>query len=243
MDGGRYALGILEQLAPFIPVVKRKSRTLHTETSYPQAVNDMILATQAVDDPDFTPLAAVAGAIADLVADYIAATTDATKIMIDNGGDISIRLRGDDQVRVGLRLDVASKRIDYVLSVERDCGICTSGFGGRSFTLGVANAVTVLAERAALADAVATYLGNKTTVDSPNVEREWAENIDPETDIPGKKVTKYVGVISEAEIQQALQNGWEEALRLINRGTICGAVIAVKGNTVTAGMPLQPIRG
>jgi ApbE superfamily uncharacterized protein (UPF0280 family) len=242
MNGGRYALGILEQLAPFTPVVKRKTCTLQTDSSYPRVVNEMILATQRVEDPDFTPLAAVAGALADLVADYLAETTNATKIIIDNGGDISIRLREGDHARVGLRPDVAAERIDYVVPVERDCGICTSGLGGRSFTLGVASAVTVLAERASLADAVATYLGNKTTIDSQNVAREWAEKIDPETDIPGKKVTTHVGAISQAEIQGALQNGYQEAIRLVSRGTIWGAAIAVKGNLITTGMPLQPAR-
>ncbi|MBA7584358.1 hypothetical protein ES708_26311 [subsurface metagenome] len=241
IEGGRYALKILEQLADCLPVIRRKSISLRPESGYPQVVKEMILATQAIKDPDFTPLAAVAGATADMVADYLL-KTDATKIVVNNGGDISIRLREGEEIKVGLCLDLASKQIDYLLSVENDCGICTSGIGGRSFTLGVTNAVIVLAGRASVADAEATYLGNKTTLDSPNVERDWAERIYPDTDIPGKKVTVSVGTLSEAEIQQALENGQREALQLMDNGTIHGAVLSVKDNILPLGVFAHEMR-
>lgn len=241
MEGGQYALKILEQLAAFITVIRRKSVTLKLESGYPEVVREMVLATQAVKDPDFTPLAAVAGTTADMVADYLL-KTDATKIVVNNGGDISIRLREREEIKVGLCMDLASREIDYALPVENDCGICTSGIGGRSFTLGVANAVIVLAERASVADAAATYLGNKTTLDSPNIEKDWAERIYPDTDIPGKKVTVAVGTLSEIEIQQALESGQKEALRLINSGTIRGAVISVKHSVLPLGIFPHKIR-
>ncbi|MDH5695594.1 MAG: UPF0280 family protein [Dehalococcoidia bacterium] len=241
IEGGRYALKILEQLAAFLPVIRRKSVTLRPESDYPEVVREMILATQAVEASDFTPLAAVAGTTADMVADYLL-KTDATRIVVDNGGDISIRLREGEEIKVGLCLDLSRREIDYALPVEDDCGICTSGIGGRSFTLGVANAVIVLAGRASVADAAASYLGNKTTLDSPNVERDWAERIYPDTDIPGKRVTVSVGTLSEAEIQQALGSGQKEALRLINSGTIRGAVICVKDSVLPLGIFLHKIR-
>jgi ApbE superfamily uncharacterized protein (UPF0280 family) len=236
IDGGNYALKILEQLAAFLPVIKSRSCKLYTQAGYPPVVNDMISATQATGDPDFTPMAAVAGAIADLVADYVTETTDATRIMINNGGDISIRLKDGNHVRVGLCTGLAASRVDYFLSVDKDCGICTSGFGGRSFTLGIASAVTVLAGRASLADAFATYIGNKTSIDAPNIKRERADSLDPDTDIPGKDVTTFVGDLSDAETERALQNGWEGAIRFLNNGTIDGAVIAVKRKIVTVGV-------
>lgn len=242
IEGAQYALKILDQLAAFLPIIKKRALILKPEGGYPEVVNEMISATQAINDPDFTPLAAVAGAISDMVADYLLNKTDATKIVINNGGDISIRLRERGKTEVGLCLDLARKQIDYLLPVENDCGICTSGIGGRSFTLGIANAVVVLADRASVADASATYLGNKTTVDSNNVKREWAERIYSDTDIPGKKVTVLVGSLSTAEIQQALENGQREALRLIDNGTIHGAVIAVKGNVLPLGLFPHKIR-
>lgn len=241
MEGGRYALKILEQLAVFLPVIRRKSLTLRLESGYPEVVKEMILATRAVNDPDFTPLAAVAGTTADMVADYLL-KTGATKIVVNNGGDISIRLREGEEIKAGLCLDLAKGEIDYALPVENDCGICTSGIGGRSFTLGIANAVIVLAERASVADAAATYLGNKTTLDSPNVERDWAEKIYPDTDIPEKKVVVSVGTLSEAEIQRALESGQKEALWLINSGIIRGAVISVKDSVLPLGIFPHKIR-
>lgn len=241
IEGGRYALKILEQLAAFLPIIKKRASILKPGGGYPEVVNEMISATQAINDPDFTPLAAVAGATSDMVADYLL-KTDATKIVVNNSGDISIRLREEEKTEVGLCLDVASKQIDYLLPVENDCGICTSGIGGRSFTLGIANAIVVLADRASVADATATYLGNKTTVDSSNVKREWAERIYPDTDIPGKKVTVSVGSLSTAEIQQALENGQREALRLIDNGTIHGAVLSVKDNILPLGVFAHKMR-
>lgn len=235
MEGAQYALKILAQLAAFLPIIKKRASILKLEGDYPGVVNEMISATQAINDPDFTPLAAVAGATSDMIADYLLKTS-ATKIVVNNSGDISIRLREGGETKVGLCLDLARKEIDYLLPVENDCGICTSGIGGRSFTLGIADAVVVLADRASVADVTATYLGNKTTVDSSNVKREWAERIYPDTDIPGKKVTVSVGTLSEAEIQQALENGQREALRLIDNGTIHGAVLSVRDNILPLGV-------
>ena len=235
IDGAQYALKLLEQLANFLAVIKKKASALKLEDSYPQVVREMISAVQAINDPELTPLAAVAGATSDLVADYLL-NTKATKIMVNNGGDIAIRLREEGEIRVGLCLNLASREIDYFLPVGSDCGICTSGVGGRSFTLGIASAVVTLADRASVADAAATYLGNKTNVDSDKVKREWAEIIYPDTDIPGKKVTISVGALSRAEIQQALESGQREALKLINTGVIHGALLAVKDNLLPLGV-------
>ena len=235
IEGAEYALKILEQLANFLPVVKKRALTLKPKDSYPQVIKEMISAAQVINDPDLTPLAAVAGATSDLVADYLL-KTKATKIMVNNGGDIAIRLREEEEIRVGLCLNLGRKEIDYFLPVESDCGICTSGVGGRSFTLGIASAVVALADRASVADAAATYLGNKTNVDSDKVKREWSEIIYPDTDIPGKKVTISVGALSETEIQQALENGQREALPLIDNGVIHGAVLSVKDKILPMGV-------
>ena len=235
VEGAQYALKILEQQAEFLPIIRKKSLTLKSGDNYPPVVKEMIWATQAVGDPDFTPLAAVAGATSDLVADYLL-KSGATKIVVNNGGDIAIRLREGERVEVGLCLDLEKKEVKHSFSAEGDCGICTSGIGGRSFTLGVANAVVVLAKRASLADVAATYLGNKTNVESPRVRRDWAENIYPDTDIPGMRVTVSVGELSEVEIQQALESGKNEARRLMDKGIIHGTVLAVKGNILPLGI-------
>jgi len=240
-DGAQYALKILEQLAKFLPVIKTNTSMLATSSHYPEVVNEMISATQTIGDTDLTPLAAVAGATSDLVADYLL-DTDATKIIVDNGGDIAVRLKKGEIAEVGLCLDLVRREIDYFIPVDNSCGICTSGFGGRSFTLGIANSVVVMASRASLADAAATYLGNRTTVDSRNVRRELAARIDPDTDIPAKEVTVSVGHLSAAEIQEALKKGQDETLRLIDKGIIHGAILSVKDNILPLGVFAHKMR-
>lgn len=235
VEGAQYGLKILGQLADFLPVIKKKALTLKLEDSYPDVVREMISAAQTINEPDLTPLAAVAGATSDMIADYLF-KTGATRICINNGGDIAIRLREGEKVEVGLCLDLEKEAIEYSFSAESDCGICTSGIGGRSHTLGVASAVVTLSDRASTADAAATRLGNQTNVDSEQVKRELAERIYPDTDIPGKRVTVSVGSLSLDEVQQALENGKREALRLMDRGIIYGAVLSVKDNILPLGV-------
>ena len=241
IEGAQYALNILEQLANFLPVIKKKALTLKPEHSYPKVVKEMISAVRFINDPDFTPLAAVAGATSDMVADYLL-KTKATKIIVNNGGDIAIRLREGHSAKVGLRLNLMRPDFNYNVLIERDCGICTSGIGGRSFTLGVADGVTVVAHQAALADAAATFLGNKTVVTSPKVKRVLAESIYPDTDLVGVEVTHSVGALSDEEIDTAMNMGKAEALRLMESSLIYGAVISVKDHVDTIGYFVKAIK-
>ena len=233
-EGARYALHLLKHLSHSLPIIKQKSTQLTVQKDFPEVVNEMILATQAMEDPSLTPLAAVAGTTADLVADLLL-QTGATKIVVNNGGDIAIRLREGESARVGLCLDISKHEVKSYVTVTQDCGICTSGFGGRSFTLGVADSVVTLSDRASVADAAATRLGNKTNILSPKILRKKAKNIYPDTDIPDERVTVLVGDLSECEIKRALRNGKHEASKLIQKHLIHGAVIAVKGMRLDLG--------
>ncbi len=241
IEGAQYALKILEQLANFLPVIKKKALTLKPEDSYPKVVKEMISTAQVINDPDLTPLVAVAGATSDMVADYLL-KTKATKIIVNNGGDIAIRLREGDSAIVGLRLNLMRPDYKYNVLIDRDCGICTSGIGGRSFTLGVADGVTVIANQASMADAAATFLGNKTSVNSPMVKRVLAESIYPDTDLQGVEVTQSVGDLSEDEIETALSRGKAEALMLIKRNLINGAIISVKDHVNPIGYFVKAVK-
>lgn len=233
-SGADFALEILRQQAEYLPVIKQRVASLSVDRGYPEVVNLMISSCQRINDPLLTPLAAVAGAASDMVADYIA-NYNATKIVVDNGGDIAIRIKGDESVKVGLRLNLARPEFNYTLLVDRDCGICTSGFGGRSFTLGVADGVAVLAQKAAVADAATTFLANRTTVNSPEIKRATAESIYPETDIPGLKVTQSIGVLNEGEIDFVLDRGKAEAIKLMKKELIHGAMFSVKDRVDSVG--------
>jgi ApbE superfamily uncharacterized protein (UPF0280 family) len=233
-EGARYALHLLRQLSCSLSLIKQKSIRLTSRRGLPEVVNEMILATQAMEDPSLTPLAAVAGATADLVADFLL-HRGATKVVANNGGDIAIRVREGESARVGLCLDISKHEVNSYVAVTQDCGICTSGFGGRSFTLGIADSVVILSDRASVADAAATRVGNKTTLLSPKILREKAKLIYPDTDIPEEKITVSVGDLTGLEIKKALRNGTAEALNLIKKELIWGAVLAVKGNRIDVG--------
>ena len=241
-SGAALALEILEQQANSLAVVRQRAANLSVSAVYPEVVNKMIIACQSLNDPTLTPLAAVAGAASDMVADYVA-RAGATKIIVDNGGDIAIRLREGETAIVGLRLNLTRPDYGYRVLIDRDCGICTSGIGGRSFTLGVADGLTVLAHQAAIADAAATYLGNKTVVNSAEVRRVLAESVYPDTDLVSVEVTASVGVLSEDEIHTAMSAGKAQARTLMESNVILGAVISVKDRVAAMGNFRNALRG
>ena len=224
------AMRLLEEQARFLPLIKKKAHALKIKLEYPDVIRRMIDAAQKMVESDLTPLAAVAGAASDVVADFLV-SRGGTKVIVDNGGDIAIRLREGEIVRVGVKTDIHAKNPAYVIPIDAGSGVggvATSGFGGRSFTKGIASAATVLAEDASLADAAATVVGNYTNVEDPGVSRSRAEAIYPETDIAGEWVTTGVGALPPERAEEALQNGFRKARALVERGLIKGALIAVK---------------
>ena len=231
LKGGRMAFRVLEDLAPFLPVLKKKALRLDVEASFPEVVRRMVEACKRMEVQDLTPMAAVAGASSDMVADFLI-SEGGTKIIVDNGGDVAIRLKEDEEVRVGIKTGVDAKKPGCLLVINSRMGVggvATSGIGGRSFTKGIASAVTVLSENASLADAAATVIGNATYVEDLSVKRCLPETVYPDTDIPGEWVTESVGELSPQRIEEALEKGLAEAYRIYRKGHIKGAFIAVKG--------------
>jgi ApbE superfamily uncharacterized protein (UPF0280 family) len=230
MEGARLAMRLLEDQAKYLPLIKRKAHTLEVRPEYPEVVRKMIDSTQKMEELDLTPLAAVAGAGSDLVADLLFGR-GATKVIVDNGGDIALRLREGEAARVGWKTDIAAENPGYVIPIDAKMGVggvATSGLGGRSFTKGIASAATVLAGNASMADAAATVVGNNTNVIDPGISKSRAEAIYPDTDIAGEWVTTGVGTLSVEKVGEALQNGLNKASALYARGLIQGALIAVK---------------
>jgi len=233
-EGAHFAMGLIDDLSKCLPIIKSKSLTLEIIDIYPEIVQRMIRATQQPGEPDLTPLAAVAGTASEMVADFIF-NKGGTKVIVDNGGDIAIRLREGEVARVGVKTEISAKQPAYLISIDSTMGIggvATSGFGGRSFTKGIASAATVLAERASLADAAATVIGNFTNVDDPNITRTLAERIYPDTDIAGEWVTTKVGTLSQKKIEEALNNGLSKANTIYLGGLIHGALIALQKKAV-----------
>jgi len=234
-EGAHFAMKVLEDLARFLPVLKKKSKSLEPKEAFPDVVRRMIDATKKMEEPDLTPLAAVAGTASDVVADFLFAK-GGTKVIVDNGGDIAIRLREGEKAGVGVKTEIDAKQPAYLISIGsgmRVGGVATSGLGGRSFTKGIASAATILSETASVSDAAATVIGNFTNVEDANIARSLAEEIYPDTDIAGEWVTTGVGELSQEKVEQALNKGLSKAYSICQKGLIHGALIALQGRVVS----------
>jgi hypothetical protein len=119
-------------------------------------------------------------------------------------------------------------RIDAASGVG---GIATSGTRGRSFSLGIADAVTVVAHSAAAADAAATLIANAVDIDSPAITRRPARELDPDSDLRDLPVTVSVGLLGPADVEAALAAGAERALGYRERGLILDAALMLQGST------------
>jgi ApbE superfamily uncharacterized protein (UPF0280 family) len=185
-----------------------------------------------------TPMAAVAGAVADeIAAAMLAAEPDLRTLHVNNGGDIAVHAAPGATVRIGMVADLASAVPEGLIEVGHGSGIggvATSGWRGRSFSLGIADAVTVLARDAASADAAATIIANAVDADDPAVRRAPARSLDPDSDLRDCPVTIDVGRLQEGSVQSALRAGQAAAERLINRGLIVGAALALQERWVIA---------
>ena len=182
-----------------------------------------------------TPMAAVAGAVAEEILDTMTAAATLSRAYVNNGGDIALHFAPGEQLVVGMveRPDRPSlfgtARLDSTQPVR---GIATSGWRGRSFSLGIADAVTVLAERAAMADAAATIIANAVDLPGhPSIVRVPARTLAPDNDLGDRLVTQEVGELSSFEIAVALDAGVAVARSLRTRGLICSAALRLHGNT------------
>ncbi|MGQ0675022.1 MAG: UPF0280 family protein [Rhodospirillales bacterium] len=190
-----------------------------------------------------TPMAAVAGAVADEMLAAMTAGRDLTRAYVNDGGDIAIHLAPGQTFRVGVAgaagLDGdPSGEIDGFAAIPFAFparGVATSGRGGRSLSLGIADAATVLARDAAAADAAATLIANAVDVASDAIRRLPANQVKDDSDLGAIPVTVAVGRLSEDEIATALDNGAAEARRMIAGGLILGALLQLRGRRRAVG--------
>jgi ApbE superfamily uncharacterized protein (UPF0280 family) len=190
----------------------------------------MTRAVGAHRDVFITPMAAVAGAVADEILAAMLKGCRLTRAYVNNGGDIALHLQPGQRYTAGLPYRSDSSRPDVQCTVTHDMpvrGIATSGHGGRSFSLGIADTVTVLARDAASADAAATLIANAVNVDHPAVRRATAESLDPDSDLGKLMVTTEVGPLDEHAVSAALVAGVTAARRMQSAGLIEGAVLSL----------------
>lgn len=195
-----------------------------------------------------TPMAAVAGAVADHLLAALCAGRRLEKAYVNDGGDIAFHLSPGASLTCGLVADLAAPSIDGRFTLTHDLpvrglatsGRATKGQGGRSFSLGIADAVTVLATDAAAADAAATIVAN--AVDLPGhaaIARAPADSLDPDSDLGARPVTVGLGPLSEAEIDAALARGRDVAAALGQAGRLHAAVLMLRGRGASVGLVPQ----
>ena len=175
--------------------------------------------------PDFiTPMAAVAGSVADNILNVLVKDTKLEKAYVNNGGDVSFYLTENQTVKSSLAsIPNIIAEIDYK---DKSRGIATSGWRGRSFSLGIADSVTVLADNAAMADAAATIIANSVNIKNhPSIIKKPAEEIYEDSDLKNLMVTVEVGDLKQSEIEDALKNGNEVGKKYLENGLINSALI------------------
>jgi uncharacterized protein len=225
---------ILDELCAELRLLRRRL----TESSPPPTgtiARRMVQAVSPYRNRCFiTPMAAVAGAVAEAVLSAITEAARLRRAYVNNGGDIALHLEPTQNYSIGMveRPETpslfASVKISSTTAVR---GVATSGWRGRSFSLGIADAVTVLAKSAAKADAAATIIANAVDLPAhPAIVRIPASQIAPDSDLLNHPVTRAVGPLSPQEISQALDAGASVAGQLRAQHLIHSVALSLQGH-------------
>jgi hypothetical protein len=177
-----------------------------------------------------TPMAAVAGAVAEEVLAALAGAPGLTAAYVNNGGDIALFLAPGASLRIGVVPHLSRAMPEALIRIRAQDpvrGIATSGWPGRSFSLGIADTVTVLAARAAAADAAATVIANAVDAEHPAIRRAPASSLDPDSDLGKRLVTTGVGPLPAEVVEAALDAGEARAEALLSAGLIDGAALVL----------------
>jgi ApbE superfamily uncharacterized protein (UPF0280 family) len=184
-------------------------------------------------------MAAVAGAVGEEILGAMCEAAPLDRAYVNNGGDIALHLARGEQFCVGLMDRPDSHGVIRTMIVDADDpsrGVATSGRHGRSFSLGIADAVTVLAKTAASADAAATIIANAVDLPGhPAIIRRPACGLQPDSDLGPRLVTREVGELAGNEIEEALAAGEIRARELLAAGLIDAAALRLFGETVVVG--------
>jgi uncharacterized protein len=236
---------VLDELCAELPLLRREPNLDEWPTGV--IARRMADAVMPYSTQTFiTPMAAVAGAVAGEILRAMTSTAALDKAYVNNGGDIALHLAPRQHFVVGMveRPDRPSLFGTATLTADQPVrGVATSGWRGRSFSLGIADAVTILADTAAMADAAATIIAN--TVDLPGhpaILRIPACDLAPDNDLGERLVTQTVGKLTDREISIALAAGLERAGSLISDTLIRAAALHLQGRTRIVGDTLQLTR-
>jgi ApbE superfamily uncharacterized protein (UPF0280 family) len=231
---------VLDELCGELPLLRQPARV-----GFPQPAGVIAKRMAAAVAPYcertfITPMAAVAGAVAEEILGCMTSAANLARAYVNNGGDIALHLAPGERFVVGMveRPDRPSLfgKVE-LLSTQPVRGIATSGWRGRSFSLGIADAVTVLADCAAMADAAATIIANAVDLPGhPAISRLPARDLAPDSDLGGRLVTQSVGKLFPDEIAAALHAGVAVAESLLHDRLIRSAALHLHGHTKVVGL-------
>lgn len=176
-----------------------------------------------------TPMAAVAGAVADEILQAMLMGTQLDKAFVNNGGDIAVHVRAGHLLDAGIVSNLLQPALDASLRLSHSCGVATSGWRGRSQSLGIADAATIVAATAAQADAAATLVANAVDVRHAGVHRRPARELKEDSDLGELPVTVGVDPLPPAAVDAALDCGLGVAQDMARKGFLHGACIALQG--------------
>ena len=228
---------VLEELVAELPELRRPSTSAPRSLMGPTARRMERAVTRFADRFFITPMAAVAGSVADEMMETMTRGRKLRRAYVNDGGDIAIFLSPGEEMTAAIA-GIGHGFGDRITIRFEDPvrGIATSGWRGRSHSLGIADAVTVLAEDAALADAAATLIANAVDLpEHPAIERTPANVLAPDSDLGARLVTTGVGALDDREIAQALERGLLVAEEFVARGLIVSAALFLKGQSRLAG--------
>jgi len=228
---------VLEELCSELPLLRSPENAKWARLQGPIAKRMAVAVSNF--DAFITPMAAVAGAIADELRDLICTEAQIRRAIVNNGGDVSLYLAQGFECQIGLVSNPDAGLAGGTLRISTDDdiqGIATSGWRGRSHSLGIADAVTVTAADCAIADAAATIIAN--TIDlpgHPGVRRSPASQLSPDSDLGDLLVTTGVQQFSAAEAKTALSRGRSFASKLVTRGVIQSAAMFLCEESMVVG--------
>jgi ApbE superfamily uncharacterized protein (UPF0280 family) len=238
--------GLLDQLCAELTELRKAAHPTHCGLQGVVARRMHAAVAPFASQQFITPMAAVAGSVAEEILGVMLATADLKRAYVNNGGDIALHLAGDERFSIGLmdRPDALGvMRTFRVEASDPSRGIATSGRHGRSFSLGIADAVTVLAKTASQADAAATIIANAVDLPAhPAIVRCPANELQPDSDLGPRLVTRNVGKLALSDIAEALAAGETVARRLLADELIDGAALCLEGEMSVVGVRRPQVR-
>ena len=225
---------VLEELVSELPEL-RLPLNIDVPTPFGHVAQRMDQAVRPFSQGAFvTRMAAVAGSVADTILEAMK-TVSLSRAYVNNGGDIALHLAEGQSFTLAMAghdlCDLGRITIHHDDPIR---GIATSGRHGRSFSLGIADSVTVLAANAASADVAATLIAN--SVDLPAhaaITRQTASHLDDTSDLGDLSVVVACGPLSEHDKICAVSYGRALTDEYIERDLISGAALFLQGHSNT----------